>query len=95
MIAVGSRAEVIHGKAKHTSGGLTKKDLKVSKKTEEIVSKDKSKQGKNNDWAACTKKAYKELKESGVIKPSDGLVKMNIGKAGKALYDLAKMYHSK
>ncbi len=29
--AVGTRAEVMHGTAKHTSGGLTKKDLKYNK----------------------------------------------------------------
>lgn len=29
--AVGSRAEVMHGTAHHTSGGLTKKDLKYNK----------------------------------------------------------------
>ena len=29
--AVGSRAEVMHGSAKHTSGGLTKSDLKYNK----------------------------------------------------------------
>lgn len=31
MRAVGTRAEVMHGTAKHTSGGLTKKDLKYNK----------------------------------------------------------------
>ena len=30
--AVGSRAQVYHGNAKHTSGGLTKKDLKKNKR---------------------------------------------------------------
>jgi hypothetical protein len=29
--AVGSRASVWHGNAKHTSGGLTKRDLKMNK----------------------------------------------------------------
>lgn len=29
--AVGTRAEVMHGTARHTSGGLTKKDLKYNK----------------------------------------------------------------
>lgn len=29
--AIGSRAEVMHGTAHHTSGGLTKKDLKYNK----------------------------------------------------------------
>jgi hypothetical protein len=35
---VGSRAEVMHGKAKETSGGLEKKDLKRNKHGK-IVSK--------------------------------------------------------
>ena len=29
---IGSRAEVYHGSAKHTSGGLSKGDLKVNKR---------------------------------------------------------------
>jgi len=94
MMAVGSRAEVFHGKAKHTTGGLEKKDLKLVKKTGEIVSKKKSKDEKKNDWASATKKAYAELKRTGVITPSDGLIKMNIGVKGKQLYDLATYYHS-
>lgn len=32
MKTVGSRAEVIHGNAAHTTGGLTKSDLKVNKR---------------------------------------------------------------
>ncbi len=43
--AVGSRASVMHGNAKHTSGGLTKKDLKYNK-SGKIVSVKKSAQGK-------------------------------------------------
>lgn len=39
---VGSRAEVMHGNAKSTSGGLRKKDLKYNK-SGSIVSKKKSK----------------------------------------------------
>jgi hypothetical protein len=31
MLTVGSRAQVWHGKAKHTSGGLEKKDLMLHK----------------------------------------------------------------
>lgn len=38
--AVGSRAQVFHGTAKHTSGGLTKSDL--MKKNGRIVSKKQS-----------------------------------------------------
>ena len=46
MKAIGTRAEVFHGTALHTSGGLTKKDLKknrfgriVSKKASETSRK--------------------------------------------------------
>ena len=35
--AIGSRAEVFHGNARHTSGGLTRNDLKLNKRGE-IVS---------------------------------------------------------
>jgi len=49
--AVGSRAQVWHGTAKHTSGGLYKKDLKKNKKTGRIVSKKAS---------AHSKKMYKK-----------------------------------
>jgi len=41
MMEVGSRAQVMHGKAKRTSGGLTKKDLKYNKRGG-IVSRKKS-----------------------------------------------------
>jgi hypothetical protein len=42
--AVGSRIQVMNGTAHHTSGGLTKKDIKVKRKNGEIryVSKKKS-----------------------------------------------------
>lgn len=41
MMEVGSRAQVMHGKAKRTSGGLAKKDLKYNKRGG-IVSRKKS-----------------------------------------------------
>lgn len=44
--AVGSRAQVWHGNAEHTSGGLYKKDLKKNLKTGRIVSKKVSAHGK-------------------------------------------------
>ena len=44
--ATGSRALVWHGVAHHTSGYLTKSDLKFNKKTGRIVSKAKSEQAK-------------------------------------------------
>ena len=43
--AVGTRAEVMHGTAHHTSGGLTKKDLKYNKRGR-IVSRRASEAGK-------------------------------------------------
>lgn len=46
-MAVGSRAQVFHGTAKHTAGGLTKKDLKQNKNGE-IVSVKKSLQAKKD-----------------------------------------------
>lgn len=54
--AVGSKAEVFHGTAKHTSGGLHKKDL--IKKKGRIISRRKSLAGK---------KAIKHLRALGYI----------------------------
>lgn len=45
---IGSRAEVMHGNAKKTSGGLTKKDLKYNK-SGNIVSKKASVAAKKNN----------------------------------------------
>ena len=53
--AVGSKAQVFHGTAKHTSGGLTKKDL-VQNKHGRIVSRRKM---------ALGKKALKHLVKAG------------------------------
>lgn len=47
MKTVGSRAEVFHGNANHTSGGLMKKDL-IKNKHGEIVSKKKHIQAKKD-----------------------------------------------
>lgn len=54
-MTVGSKAQVYHGTAKHTSGGLTKKDLMKTKKGR-IVSKRKH---------ALGKKALKNLVKAG------------------------------
>jgi hypothetical protein len=55
--AVGSKAEVFHGTAKHTSGGLTKKDL-VKTKRGRIVSRRKQ---------AAGKKAIQRLRKAGYV----------------------------
>ena len=44
-LTVGSKAQVFHGKAKHTSGGLTRKDL-MKTKSGRIVSRKKHAAGK-------------------------------------------------
>lgn len=62
--AVGSKAEVFHGTAKHTSGGLTKKDLMKHKGR--IISRKKHAQGK---------KAIKHLFSLG-YKPKKGTFKL-------------------
>jgi hypothetical protein len=58
-MTVGSRAQVYHGNATHTAGGLTKKDLKM--KDGELVSKKKAKDAKTNPWIKAVAKAKKEL----------------------------------
>jgi hypothetical protein len=60
-MTIGSRAQVYHGNATETAGGLKKKDLKMVKKTGEIVSKAKSKDEKKNPWIVAVAKAKKEL----------------------------------
>ena len=58
-MTIGSRAQVYHGNATETAGGLKKKDLKLVKG--EIVSKSKSKDEKKNPWIKAVAKAKKEL----------------------------------
>ena len=58
-MVVGSRAQVYHGNADVTPGGLKKKDLKICKG--EIVSKAKSKGEKKNPWIVAVAKAKKAL----------------------------------
>ena len=55
MVTVGTKAQVYHGTAKHTSGGLKKKDLMKTKKGR-IVSRKKH---------AAGKKALKRLVKAG------------------------------
>lgn len=66
MQAVGSRAQVMHGTAQHTSGGLTKKDLKMNK-WGRIVSRAKSAKAKKEN--RLSKMGYKTEKgKFGVVK---------------------------
>jgi hypothetical protein len=65
-VVIGSRAEVIHGKAHHTTGGLTKSDLKYNK-WGRIVSRKKSAQAKKEN--RLVKLGFKTVKgKFGVVK---------------------------
>ena len=67
MTRVGSRAQVMHGTAKQTSGGLTKGDLKYNK-WGRIVSKAKSAKAKKEK--RLEKAGYKTRKgKFGAVKP--------------------------
>lgn len=73
--AVGSRAQVMHGTAHHTSGGLTKGDLKYNKYGR-IVSRKKSQKAKKE----------KRLEKAGykTRRGKFGAVKVKKGKKGGA-----------
>lgn len=94
MKTVGSRLEVLRGDAHHTTGGLTIKDLKISKSSDEIVSKKKATMGKKNSWAKATAKARDELLKDGTIDKGE-MVLFNVGAKGKKLYELTKEYYEK
>lgn len=70
MLTNGTRAQVYHGTAKKTSGGLTKKDLFMNKRGR-IVSKKAS---------AAGKKAFTRLAKAG-YKPKKGTFKLFSKKA--------------
>jgi hypothetical protein len=90
----GSRAEVFHGTARYTKGGLEKKDLKLVKDkygNERYKSKRQQaaghKKGTFRDkWSKAMKAARKELVKEGVIEKDAGFVPVG-GKTkdGKAL----------
>lgn len=66
MPSIGTRAQVMHGTADHTSGGLTKRDLKYNK-WGRIVSRKKSSMAKKT--RRLEKAGFKAKKGSfGVVK---------------------------
>lgn len=68
---IGSRAEVFHGTAQETTGGLKKTNLK--KKDGRIISKALSKPNPSAKmWSDSVKKAYKELKLDGFVPVRQG-----------------------
>jgi hypothetical protein len=90
----GSKAQVYHGTAKQTRGGLVKSDIKRVKdkygnSRYKSISQQKSGKKKNTfreKWSKAMKRARKELITEGVIKKDAGFVPVG-GKtrAGKAL----------
>jgi hypothetical protein len=82
MLTVGSSAQVFRGTAKHTSGGLTKKDLMI--RNGRIVSVKQSRRGMANKWIISVNKAKKNL---GL---QNKFVLINRGAEGVKLYKEAK-----
>ena len=78
---VGSRAEVMHCVAHHTSGGLLKKDLKKDKAGERIISKAQAKLNPGAKmWMKAVAKARKDEKTKGFV----------LLKQGEPLYERAR-----
>ena len=90
----GSKAEVFHGTARYTKGGLTKKDIKLVKDgygNERYKSKKQQASGHKkgtfrDKWSKAMKTARKELIKEGVIDSDSGFVPVGgKTKEGKAL----------
>ena len=90
----GSKAEVFHGTAKYTKGGLQKKDIKLLKDkwgNERYKSKAQQAAGRKkgtfrDKWAKAMKAARKELVKEEVIDTDAGFVPVGgKTKEGKAL----------
>jgi hypothetical protein len=90
----GSKAEVFHGTAKYTKGGLVKADIKLVKDrygNERYKSKKQQAAGKKkgtfrDKWAKAMKAARKELVKENVIPKDAGFVPVGgTSKEGKAL----------
>jgi len=89
----GSKAEVYHGNARYTKGGLEKKDLILKKDrygNERYKSKAQQKAGKKkgtarDDWTKSMKKARKELIKEGILTEGEFVPVGGKSKEGKAL----------
>ncbi len=90
----GSKAEVFHGNARYTKGGLTKKDIKLTKDkygNERYKSKKQQASGHKkgtfrDKWTKAMKAARKELIKEKIIDKDIGFVPVGGStKEGKAL----------
>ena len=91
MKTQGSKAQVWHGTAKHTSGGLTKKDL-MKTKSGRIVSRKKHAAGKKA-IARLFKLGYKPKKGTFRLM-SRGARKTRRSKGGSVAEDVSKLMGS-
>jgi hypothetical protein len=83
--AEGSRVEVMHGKARHTSGGLTKNNLKYD--GDRIISKKQQAAGKKNPALKKWSKAFATAKkEMGIPKGEFALAKGKLLTKTRAIY---------
>lgn len=93
---IGSRAQVMHGTAKKTSGGLGKEDLAYNK-SGSIVSKKKSQEAKKheNGLLKLWRKAMKEVSSSPMYK--DQFVKPKRGSVvhAKVFAEYERLVHEK
>jgi hypothetical protein len=107
MKAVGSMAQVIHGNAKHTAGGLTKADIVVKKVVRKVngkkktvklyQSKKKIKSGACRLWPQAIGKAIKALRKSKEIGAHEFVApskKAGASAKQKALYNKAHEIYS-
>lgn len=82
-----SKAMVMHGTCKKTSGGLTKKDIKVVRKNgqKHYVSRRKSAQAKRNlaPWRRAVAQAKKDL---GIGKHEFALIKGKLLRRAREIY---------
>jgi hypothetical protein len=89
----GSKAEVYHGTAKYTKGGLEKKDIILKKDrwgNERYKSKAQQKAGKKkgtyrDEWTKAMKKARKELLKENILEEGQFVPVGGKSKEGKAL----------
>ena len=89
----GSKAEVFHGNAQYTKGGLTKSDIILKKDkygNERFKSKKQQKSGKKkgtfrDKWTKAMKAARKELLKEKIISKGEFVPVGGTSKEGKAL----------
>lgn len=86
MINIGTKAQVFHGTAERTSGGLTKGDLFKDPKDGRIKSKAQSEAGKSNPALKAWRDAVEKAKTKTQKKKDMVLVKGALAAKARKLY---------